>query len=103
AIETLSPGQTAGWTFTATASSVGTYVVQLSAVGQFASGSTVSNTLNYSVPVTLGPASGGGGGGGGAPAGSTDLQADRLGEHRFTGSRLGVLVQVPRQKRRQGR
>jgi uncharacterized repeat protein (TIGR01451 family) len=73
AIQTLSPGQAASWTFTATASSVGTYVAQLSAAGSFPSGGSVSNTLNFSVPVTQGPASGGGGGGG-APGGSTDLQ-----------------------------
>ncbi len=71
--ETLSPSQTASWTFTATASSVGTYVAQLSASGSFASGGSVSNTLNFSVPVSQGPA-GGGGGGGTAPAGSTDMQ-----------------------------
>lgn len=72
---TLSPGQTASWTFTATASSVGTYVAQLSASGSLASGGGVSNTLNFSVPVSQAPAAGGGGGGGGgAPAGSTDLQ-----------------------------
>jgi len=74
--QTLSPGQTASWTFVATAGSPGTYTAHFTAQGTFASGG-VSNTLDMTIPVAQGPAAGGGGGGGGGGAttsGSPDLQ-----------------------------
>jgi uncharacterized repeat protein (TIGR01451 family) len=60
--QTLSPGQTASWTFVATAGSPGTYTAHFTAQGTFASGSGgVSNALDMTIPVAQGPATGGGG------------------------------------------
>jgi uncharacterized repeat protein (TIGR01451 family) len=78
----LAPGESASWTFTATAAQPGTYDARVNANGIFpvqnALGLGVSNSVSLSIPVAQGPApAGGGGGGGGVPtpvgAGSADL------------------------------
>jgi uncharacterized repeat protein (TIGR01451 family) len=78
----LAPGETASWTFTATASQPGLQSAAINASGTFparnALGLGVGNSVSLSIPVAQGPvpAGGGGGGGGGVPAptGSPDLQ-----------------------------
>ncbi|MEA2449218.1 MAG: hypothetical protein QOG63_1150 [Thermoleophilaceae bacterium] len=76
----LAPGETASWTFTATAPQPGSWSARINALGTFPVGHAplgVNNTVNLAIPVTQGPVPAGGGGGGGVPtpvgAGSTDL------------------------------
>src|SRR5205807_6969755 len=79
-IETLSPGQTASWTFSAIAASAGISSAHITAQGTFPSatplGLGVSNAVDLSIPVGPAPVAGGGGGGGGGgtTSGSADLQ-----------------------------